>query len=144
MIANVKAPWWFWAVSVVSLVWNAFGAMDFTMTALRVPAYLAAFPPQMIEYIDSFPLWSMAVWGLGTWGALAGSVLLLLRSRWAIAAFAASLVGLLGTTIYQMLDTRPQGVVATPADMALTGVIWLIALALLWFAVRMARRGVLA
>jgi hypothetical protein len=39
------------------------------------------------------PAWMTGVWAIGVWGALAGSVLLLLRSKWAVHVFAASLAG---------------------------------------------------
>lgn len=143
MIEGLKTPRWYWVVAGLSCLWNAFGCLDYTMTATRNAAYLSAFPPEMIEYIDSFPFWLMICWALGTWGALAGSILLLARSRLAIVAFLVSLFGLFVTTVYQALDTRPEGVEQTGADTAITAVIWAIAVFLLWFSVRMRARGIL-
>ncbi|SFG18729.1 hypothetical protein SAMN05518801_109130 [Novosphingobium sp. CF614] len=137
-----KAPWYFWVVAVLSLLWDAFGCLDFTMTVTRNPAYLAQFPPEIIDFIDSFPMWATAVWALGVWGALTGSVLLLLRSRWAVAAFAASLLGLALSTVYQVTADMPEAMTAG-VNLVLTLVIWAAAIALLWFAARMRARGVL-
>jgi hypothetical protein len=39
-------------------------------------------------------MYAQVGWGLGVWAALLGSVLLLMRSRWASMAFAVSLVGM--------------------------------------------------
>lgn len=143
VIGRSAAPRSFWIVSVVSLLWNAFGAFDYTMTNLRVPSYLAQFPPGMMDVIDAFPIWAMAAWALGVWGAIAGSLLLLMRSRFAVHAFAVSLAGLAASTVYQMG-------IELPAEMQSMGmtfmnlVIWAGALFLLWYAVRQRKAGVLA
>lgn len=139
---RAKAPAYFWLVAVLSLLWNAFGCLDFTMTVTRNPDYLAQFPPEIVDFIDTFPTWAIAVWALGVWGSLLGSVLLLLRSRWAVAAFGASLLGLALSTIYQVSADMPD-VMVTGANLAITIVIWAVVIALLWFAVRMRARGVL-
>lgn len=139
---SVKAPRHFWGVAVLSLLWNAFGCLDFAMTMVRNPGYLAQFPPEMIDFIDAFPAWAIVVWALGVWGALAGSMLLLLRSRWAVAAFAASLLGLALSTVYQFTAEMPEAMV-TSGSLAMTAIIWIVAIGLLWFAARMRSRGVL-
>src|SRR3546814_16804363 len=89
-----KAPWHLWMVGVLSLLWNARGGYDYTMTQMHNRAYIeAAMGPMGLSYddavafIDSFPLWADALWALGVWGSVAGSVLVLLRSRCALPAF---------------------------------------------------------
>ena len=42
---------------------------------------------------NGFPLYAQFGWGLGVWMGLAGSVLLLMGHRWAVPAFALSLLG---------------------------------------------------
>ena len=46
----VKTPWHLWAVGIISLLWNAFGAFDYVMTKLKNPAYMAAFTPEQQAY----------------------------------------------------------------------------------------------
>ncbi|CDO36330.1 hypothetical protein [Novosphingobium sp. KN65.2] len=140
---NVRPPWHFWAAALLSIPWNAFGCLDFTLTVTRSPTYLAQFPPEMIDYVDSFPGWAIVAWALGAWAALLGSVLLVMRSRWTIAAFAASLLGLALTTVYQWTGEAPATVTGA-GGLAMTALIWIVAIALLWFAVRMRVRGVLS
>jgi hypothetical protein len=141
-IAAGKAPTHIWVVGVISLLWNAFGAYDYTMTNLRDPGYVAQFPPEMMDVIDAFPMWTMAAWALGVWGALAGSVLLLMRSRFAVHAFAVSLAGLAGSQVYQATIDLPEAMTGG-AMMAMTAVIWIGALAFLWYAWKQAKAGVL-
>jgi len=132
----------FWIVSILSLLWNAFGAFDYTMTNLRVPSYLAQFPPGMMDVIDAFPIWVMAAWALGVWGAIAGSILLLMRSRFAVHAFAVSLAGLAASTVYQLGLDLPEGMKSMEVGF-MNLVIWAGALFLLWYAVRQRKARVL-
>lgn len=116
MNTDVKTPGHLWLVGIVSLLWNAFGGYDYTMSQMRDPAYLeATMGPmgmsvdQSIAFLDSFPVWADVLWALGVWGSVAGSLLLLLRSRFAVIAFLASLAGAVLSFAYQYtIDLPPQ------------------------------------
>ena len=139
---TAKPPRHFWPVAGLSLLWNLFGAYDWLMTNMRNAAYVAQFPPEMMQYVDAMPYWALGAWTLGVWGAVLGSVLLLLRSRFAIHAFAASLAGLALSTVYQASIDMPASM-TTGAALCMTVVIWIGAIVLLWYALRMRKRGVL-
>ena len=94
MTEAVKTPWHIWAVGVISLLWNAVGAFDYTMTKLKNADYMAAFTADQQAYFYSFPLWANIGWALGVWGSILGSILILMRSRHAVTAFLISLIGL--------------------------------------------------
>ncbi len=140
-------PWHVWAVGGISFLWNCIGALDYTLSQARNRDYLGVAAKQvgvataeMIAFIDSFPAWVHAFWALGVWGALAGSILLLMRSRYAVLAFAASLLGLGVTQLHQALMPKPEWVqTAVPTTLAIAA----IAIILLAYAVLMKRRGVL-
>ena len=90
---QARVPMHLWIVGGVATLWNAFGCYDYLMTRMRNTDYLASVMPTvdpnaMLAWIDAFPIWAQFGWGLGVWGGLAGSVLLLLRSRWAVWAWA--------------------------------------------------------
>ena len=58
------------------------------MTRTQGAAYIESMMPgidadAMMAYIDSFPIWVSFAWGLGVWAGLAGSLMLLMRHRWA-------------------------------------------------------------
>ncbi len=135
-------PWHLWMIGLLGVAWNGFGAFDYIMTETRNAAYMAAFPPEQLAYFYGFPLWATAGWALGVWGGVAGALLLLLRSHWAVLAFAISLFGLAIATLYQMAAPVPASL-RTAEALAMTGAIWLIALLLLWYALGMRGRGVL-
>jgi hypothetical protein len=140
----LKTPWHLWAVGVVSLLWNAIGANDYTQTRLRNMDYLSSmgFDEAGLAYIDGFPIWVDLAWALGVWGAVAGSFLLLLRSRFAVIAFTLSVIGAILSNLYPFMSEPPemmQSSVATVMSLVIIG----IATALLFYARRMAAAGVL-
>lgn len=143
MASAIRTPLHLWIVGVVSTLWNSFGCFDYFMTQTRNDAYLAQFTASQRAYFESFPAWMEAAWAFGVWGALAGSLLLLARSRHAVTAFGLSLAGLAASTFYQqvMISLPPE--FATTASTAMTAIIWVIAIALLLYAMAMRRRGVL-
>ena len=138
--APVKAPVHLWIVGVVSLLWNAFGALDYTMSQLRNEAWLSQLTEAQRAWLDASPAWTAAAWAFGVWGALLGSVLLLTRSRHAFWAFVVSLAGLAVSTIYQHVISPMPG--AGFMSMLMIA-IWIIALGLLYYAYRMRANGVL-
>jgi hypothetical protein len=131
-----KTPLHFWIISILGLLWNSMGAFDFTMTNFNGAQYLAAFSNAERTYIQSFPLWAIVFWGLGTWGAFAGSVMMILRRRWAVVAFSVALFGLAGTTLYELSADKPASF-DTPGTWAFLAMIWIITIFLLWYSLRM-------
>lgn len=130
-------------VGVLATGWNGFCAFDFLMTMSVDPVYLAGFSDAQRAFWESFPQVMKLVWAAGVLGGLAGSLLLLFRSRFAATAFLVSLVSLLATTLYQYgLANLPEEM-TTRAAMATTLAILALAFALLVYAQVMTRRGAL-
>ena len=140
----VKPPVAFWIVGGLSLVWNLFGAVDYVMTQTKNAAYLAQFTPEQRAYFDSFPMFMEGAWALGIWGAVAGSLLLLARSRHAVLAFGTSLLGLLVSTIWQFgLSGADVARIFGGGPMIMTAFIWLVAIALFAYARKQHAKGML-
>lgn len=139
----VNAPAHLWIVGILSALWNAFGAVDYTMTQTRNPAWMTQLTEGQRAWLDAAPIWADASWAFGVWGALAGSLLLLARSRHAVTAFIVSLAGLAANTLFQFVSPMPSGHMDGAAATALHVAIWAIAIALLLYALRMRSRGVL-
>ena len=141
---SAKAPWHLWVVGGLSLLWNAVGAVDFTMTQTHNETWLKGFTPEQLAYIHGFPLWSVFAWGVGTWGSFLGSVMLLARRGLAFHAFAASLAGALGTSLYSFGLSDGLKIMGGGVGMIIfNGIIILISVLLLVYARTMRRRGVL-
>ena len=133
---SLKPPVLFWIIAAVSLLWNAMGAAVYTLTMMRHPAVMDGADPAMVAAIDASPAWANVAWGLGVWGALAGSILLLARRRLAVTAFALSFLGLIVVGGYEFAAGMPVNIPQTVA-------IWLIALFLLWYSRAKAKAGLL-
>jgi hypothetical protein len=138
----MKTPWHLWVVGLISLFWNAMGGLDYTLSHIHNAQYLGKMTPEQSAWLSGFSIWATSFWALGVWGAIAGSLLLLLRSRYAVPAFGVSLVGLIGSHIYQFASTPPAGM-NTAAGTAFAVVLALVAVALLWYARHMRNRGIL-
>ena len=132
-----------WVVGVLALLWNSFGGYDYTMTQTRNPAYLAKFPAEVMAYVDAAPGWFVAAWALGVWGALAGSVLLLMRSRHAVLAFLVSLAGLAVTSLNEWVLNPAPAEMRGGVMLMVQLLIWLIAITLFLYARRMRVQRVL-
>ncbi len=130
-----------WVVGIVGLLWDAMGAFDYVMTQTRNPEYLAKFTPEQLEFFQGFPAWVVALWALAVWGGLAGTILLLSRRRLAAPVLAGSFVCMVITTI-QNFATGAADVMGA-AGVAMSAVVFVVALGLALYARRMAVAGVL-
>jgi hypothetical protein len=101
---------------------------------------MAQFTAEQQAWLDSYPMWMDAVWAIGVWGGVLGAILLLLRMKWAVWAFVASVIALAVTVVYGQTsggsDIMGSGVVFST-------VIAFIGVFLTLYAVRMMKRGVL-
>lgn len=148
----MKTPLHLWVIGVVSLLWNAGGAYDYLMVRTGNTAYLDQMTAQAgpekaaeyLAYLADFPFWVSVCWGLGVWGAIAGSILLLLRSRYAQHALWLSVIGLVGNTLYGLvLSPTPMTQMMGTAAALFSLAIFVVALLLVFYARRMTARGVL-
>jgi len=138
--SRAATPWHLWVVGVVTLLFNAMGIISYLSTKLGKLEEMGMTPEQ-IAFMQAYPAWASAFWALGVWGAFAGSVLVLLRSKWAVAAMAVGLVGLIGVTIAETAVMDVPAGLETP--LPLKAAIWVVTLFLLFYARAMAKEGVL-
>ena len=139
---NTKVPRDLWIVGIVSVLWNAVGAFDYSASQLRVESYMSQFTPEQLAYFYGFPAWAVAAWAIAVWGSLLGSLFLLLRKASAVWLFGVSIVAMVLTGIYSYVLTDGLALMGTGGAI-FTAVIWLIAFSLYFYARAMVRRGVL-
>lgn len=137
-----KTPWHLWVVGAISLLWNSGGAISYSSTKFGMLEG-SGMAPEQIEYLSNFPAWASAFWALGVWGAFIGSAALLFRSRFSVALFGVSLIGLAGTTAYQRIFSDLPESFATTGQNLFAVAIWVITLGLFIYSNRMKRAGVL-
>lgn len=143
----MKPPKHLWLIGVAALLWNAGGAFDYVMMKTSNAAYQAQLSPAQRAFYEDYPFWVNVAWALGVWGAVAGAILLLLRSRFAVHAFAVSLAGMAGNVVWGSF-VSPTPMTEVMGEAGLFPVLFSIAIALvaigfLVYAMRMAQKGFL-
>ncbi len=88
-----RRPWHLWIIGILGLLWNAFGALSFMLTVLKVEAVMGEYPPEQRTYFEGFPFWANAFWAIGVFGGVLGCLLLLLKKRLAVPILFASVIG---------------------------------------------------
>ena len=140
-----KTPIHLWIVGILSLLWNAGGAIDYSMTKFQVASYLEALPEAGLRMLQEAPIWFDASWAIGVWFSVLGSLFLLARSRLAAGSFALSFLGLIVSSIYTYGLSGGGSMMATGGAAAIAFAIAIpVILILLWvYARAMTRKGVL-
>jgi hypothetical protein len=145
---SARTPAHLWIVGILSLLWNCFGAYDYTMTRMRNTDYLASAMPGVdpnaaLAWIDGMPMYAQIGWGLGVWLGLLGAVLLLMRSRWAVWSFGISLIGAVVSLGYQVALAPPLEGATGPMVTVMPYVIIAVAAFLFWYAWNAEKKGIL-
>ena len=141
-----RTPAHLWAVGVLSLLWNGFGSYDYVMTRMRNTDYIASTgmnPDTVLAYVDAMPIWSQFGWGLGVWGGLVGAILLLMRNRYAVHAFAASLFGIAISIGYEIVASTVPDEMHQGAARYMPYAIILVGIGQLYYAWRQRAAGLL-
>ena len=138
---RASTPWHFWVVAIVAELWNGFGGYDNTMSHLQGETYYRqmSMSEAVIAFMDTYPTWMHAVWAIGVWGSVLGTLLLVLRMRWAFHAFVLSLLGAIGNVLYTAMTP------GASEAMGLTMPLVIVAACLffIWYAWTMTKRGIL-
>lgn len=96
--SSTKPPIWFWIVSVIALLWNAMGVMQYLAQTYNTESFREQYTADQLEVIANTPSWMIAVFAIAVFTGLFGSVALLLRKKWAYTLFLISLI----TVVVQM------------------------------------------
>jgi len=140
---SARTPAHLWIVGILATLWNAYGCYQYLMTNMKNQAFLAQIPADQLTYMDGVPGWLTAFWAVGVWAGLAGSILLLMRSRYSVWAFALSFVGAAVGLGYQLFMTRmPASMKAGAMGFIPWGIIAFAAF-LLWYASNAEKKSVL-
>ncbi len=143
-IGKLKLPLWIWIAAAFGVGWNIFGVIQLLGSINQTPEALSAkgmTTAQALIYA-SIPIWMNVGFAIGVFGGLIGSSLLLLRNRFAVPVFLASVVGyvtlFIGDIIHGVFEAF-----GTQQVLILSTVV-AIAAALLWVAGICQKQGYLA
>lgn len=139
-MANAKAPASLHVIGWVALFWNLVGVVMFIMQTGLTPEQIAAMPPERQVIYEAMPPWLTVAFAVGVFGGVLGALGLLLRKRWAVAAFAASLLAVVANMVGVYVHT-PAWEISGVAGLPLGVLLIAIAGFLLWYARRARMRG---
>jgi hypothetical protein len=138
-----KTPWHLWAVGALGILWNGYGAFDYTMSNLKGEEYLKSvgMTAEQIAHFVAMPSWMTALWAIGVWGGVLGSILVLMRNKLAVPVFIASLVAFVGSVIYSVIiEPAPH---SGPGMLAMHAVIFAGCVFFVWYSMRAKKQGLL-
>ncbi len=129
-----KPPVWFWVVSVLALLWNLMGVMNYLASAFMKEAIKAEMTPEQVSLLENTPAWVTAAFALAVWGGAIGCIGLLLRKKWAKSALVISLIGILGQMGYSFFMTNASEVYGQTEGVIIPLMVIVIGIILLFFA----------
>jgi hypothetical protein len=142
--AASKPPTWYWVVSGLAVLWMLFGVMAWVMDLMTDEAGLAKFSEAQRQLYAARPQWLFAVYGVAIFSGLAGAIGLLLRKSWASMLFVLSLAAVIVQFGYTFFAMHAVAVLGAAAAIPFPLVIFLIGVALVWFARRSHKMGWIA
>ncbi len=125
-----RAPAWFWGMAGFGVLWNLYGIHQFigTHTPAGRSAMAAGMTAAQAQIYFSLPAWMTAVFAIGVFGGLLGSLGLAARRAVALPVLAVSLVGYIalfsGDVYFGVFD-------AMPGQLAILAFVVVVAIALL-------------
>ena len=121
----------FWIISVIALLWNLMGVLNYVAQAYMTDDMKALLPEGQRQYMESVPAWATAAYAIAVFAGVLGCLLLLFRKRMAKTVFIISLLGV----IVQMSHGFMSGIkdVYGPGGIAMPIMIIGLAAFLVWY-----------
>ena len=137
-------PWHLWLIGIIGGLWSLMGVISFMLTEMNVESVMSRYPAQQREYFESFPLWAVAVWGIGVFGGVIGCLLLLLKKRLAFHVLLVSLIGAVISNLGGLFLLGGMDVMRETGGLGFTAVPIIIGAFLVSYARAMKEKGVLS
>jgi hypothetical protein len=132
MSSTNKPATWFWIVSVIALVWNLMGVMAYIAQVTMSAETLQAMPENERALYESAPTWATAAFAIAVWGGALGSILLLIRKKWATAVLIVSFIGIVVQMIHSFFISKAMDVYG-PGGLAMPIMVLAFGAGLIWF-----------
>ena len=135
-----KAPASLRVIGWLALFWNLVGVVMFIMQTGLTAEQVAAMPEERRMVYEAMPAWLTVAYAVGVFGGALGAFGLLVRMRWAVIAFGASLLAVVANMVGVYVHT-PAWEISGVAGLPLGILLIAIAAFLFWYARRAAARG---
>ncbi|WP_053977860.1 hypothetical protein [Mangrovimonas xylaniphaga] len=129
---KTKPPIWFWIVSVVALVWNAMGVLQYLGQTYQTESFKSQYTNEQLEIISNTPAWAIAAFATAVFGGILASIALVLRKKAAYPLFLISLIGVVVQMIHNLFLVKSVDIYG-PFAAIMTGMIIIFSLLFLWF-----------
>ena len=96
----------FWIISIVALIWNSMGIMQFIMQVTMTPEALQALPEAERALYTNVPVWATAAFAVAVFGSALGCVLLLLRKKLATPVFVIAFIAIVVQMIHSLFISK--------------------------------------
>jgi len=140
---HTKIRWTFWVIAVLALIWYLMSGLNFFVQ--MNPEMLAKAQESHRALIEGRPPWATLGFAVAAIAGILGCVALLVRRSIAIRLFVISFVGVLVTTVHNVMVVfggKGAGTTFTGSDILMMVVSpVLVALLLIFFAIRSRTRG---
>lgn len=139
-LSNTKPPVWFWIIAVIALIWNAMGVMQYLGQAYSTESFKSQYTAEQLEVISNTPSWAIAAFAIAVFTGFLGSVLLLLKKKFAYTLFLLSLLGII-VQLYHNLFVVKSVDIYGPAAGIMSGMILILGILLLLFSKFSIKKG---
>jgi hypothetical protein len=141
MTTSTKPSTSFWIISILALIWNIMGVVAYLGQAYITDEALALLPEADQAYYNNVPAWVTAAFAIAVFSGFIGTVVLLMKKKFATSLFIVSFLAVITQSIYNLFIQNYADVIGVKMIMPL--VIIVIALFLVWYSKNETKKGVL-
>ena len=127
-----KPPVWYWIVTVLALIWNGMGVMQYLGQAYLTESFKSQYTTEQLEIITNTPSWAIAAFAIAVFTGLIGAICLLLKKKVAYFFFLLSLIGVIVQLYHNLIVIKSVDIYG-PAAAIMSGMIIGLAIFLVWF-----------
>ena len=138
--APTKPTTAFWIISVLALLWNLMGVWAYIDHVTMTSETLLAKPIEEQALYTNVPAWATAAFAIAVWGSTLGSILLLVRKRWATPVFVIAFAGIIVQMVHQLFISKSIEVYG-PGGAVMPVMIILIGAYLIWYSRNATAKG---
>lgn len=132
-----KPPVYFWIVSLIAFLWNAFGVYGYLVQAFISREELNQLSVEDKNLYTDLPAWYISIFGIAVFVGLLGAIALLVRKRWAYILFITSFLAYGIQQFYVLTEINPRDIFISLSTIV-------IAAFMVWFSKRSITRKWLA
>lgn len=130
---NLKAPKWFWAVSILFFLWNLMGVASFILHTFMSAEELERLSAPERSLYDEYPLWVVFLFVIAVIGGLLASVGLLFQKKWSQVAALISLAAVVPQMIHNVYFTSSIQVYGLAQAITMPMLVVVFSSLLVWF-----------